>query len=174
MFTLIRILGFAAWTAPPLPITHTRSSRTTCSENSATGLSSAMSAMQRKPTSPGTSSPTISRKSMRRNWWTSVRRVNTQLLTRVSLRRLRRRYGTSLKSAKPQSSARRWTGVRDPKSKQSQIFLNCIRDLTVAGTNVQYLAVNSKLPILVLKDFRKRDYYKDSSYRFGVCIDGSL
>jgi hypothetical protein len=53
------------------------------------------------------------------------------------------------------------------------MFLNCIRDLTVAGTNVQYLAANSTLPILVLKDFRKRDYYKDRSYRFGVCIDGS-
>jgi hypothetical protein len=38
---------------------------------------------------------------------------------------------------------------------------------------VQYLAANSSLPILVLKDFRKRDYYQDRSYRFGVCIDGS-
>lgn len=45
--------------------------------------------------------------------------------------------------------------------------------MTVAGTFVQYLAIKSILPIMVIKDFRQRDYYKDKAYRYGVCFDAS-
>ena len=27
---------------------------------------------------------------------------------------------------------------------------------------------------MIIKDFRQRDYYKDKSYRYGVCFDASL
>lgn len=45
--------------------------------------------------------------------------------------------------------------------------------MTVAGSSVQFLAKNSTIPILVIKDDRFRERYIDKSYRFGVCIDGS-
>ena len=38
---------------------------------------------------------------------------------------------------------------------------------------MQNLAMNSKIPYMIVKDFRKREYYKDRSYRWGVCFDGS-
>jgi len=46
-------------------------------------------------------------------------------------------------------------------------------DPTVAGTAVSFLAKNSTIPILIIKDDRLRDRYPDKSYRFGVCMDGS-
>ena len=62
---------------------------------------------------------------------------------------------------------------RVSKSKPQEKLIINFRDLTIAGTNVQFLAANSSLPVLILKDYRQRDYYLDRSYRFGVCIDGS-
>jgi hypothetical protein len=46
-------------------------------------------------------------------------------------------------------------------------------DETVAGTAIQYLSLNSKFPVLILKDFRPRSTKKDGCFRYGVCFDGS-
>ena len=46
-------------------------------------------------------------------------------------------------------------------------------DLTVAGTSVQYLYQGDKLPLVVVKDPRRRGEDLKGSYRFGVCFDGS-
>lgn len=46
-------------------------------------------------------------------------------------------------------------------------------DPTVAGTAVQYLAMNSILPILIIKDKRLRKDQKDGKYNFAACYDGS-
>lgn len=46
-------------------------------------------------------------------------------------------------------------------------------DLTVAGTAVQFLYQGEKLPLVVVKDPRRRGEGLKGSYRFGVCFDGS-
>jgi hypothetical protein len=46
-------------------------------------------------------------------------------------------------------------------------------DETVAGTAIQYLSLNSKFPVLVIKDFRPRSTKQDQCFRYGVCYDGS-
>ena len=46
-------------------------------------------------------------------------------------------------------------------------------DETVAGTAIQYLSLNSKFPVLVIKDFRPRSTKHDRCFRYGVCYDGS-
>ena len=46
-------------------------------------------------------------------------------------------------------------------------------DETVAGTAIQYLSLNSKFPVLVLKDVRLRSTKHDGCFRYGVCYDGS-
>lgn len=47
------------------------------------------------------------------------------------------------------------------------------RDLTVAGTATQFLYQGEKLPLVVVKDPRRRGDDLRGSYRFGVCFDGS-
>ena len=47
------------------------------------------------------------------------------------------------------------------------------RDLTVAGTAVQYLYEGEKLPLVIAKDPKRRGPDMKGSYRFGVCFDGS-
>ena len=49
-----------------------------------------------------------------------------------------------------------------------------VDDETVAGTAIQYLSLNSKFPVLVLKDFRPRSVKPDGTFRYGVCYDGSV
>ena len=55
-----------------------------------------------------------------------------------------------------------YNGVKGPKA-----------DPTIAGSAIQYLSVNSVLPVLVIKDARRREQKPDGSYRYGVCYDGS-
>ena len=55
-----------------------------------------------------------------------------------------------------------YNGVKGPKA-----------DPTIAGTAIQYLAVNSTLPTLVIKDARTRAQKPVGLYRYGVCYDGS-
>ena len=55
-----------------------------------------------------------------------------------------------------------YNGVKGPKA-----------DPTIAGSAIQYLAVNSTLPVLVIKDPRRREQKPDGTYRYGVCYDGS-
>jgi hypothetical protein len=45
--------------------------------------------------------------------------------------------------------------------------------LTVAGTAVQFLALYSTIPIMVVKDARHRRDRPNNAYRFGVLFDGS-
>lgn len=45
--------------------------------------------------------------------------------------------------------------------------------MTVAGTAVQYLYQGEKVPLVVVKDPRRRGEGLKGSYRFGVCFDGS-
>jgi len=45
-------------------------------------------------------------------------------------------------------------------------------DPTVMGTAVQFLAIESAAPTLIIKDPKTRDDRPDG-YRFGACIDGS-
>ena len=45
--------------------------------------------------------------------------------------------------------------------------------MTVAGTAVQYLYQGEKVPLVVIKDPRRRGSDLQGSYRFGVCFDGS-
>ena len=45
--------------------------------------------------------------------------------------------------------------------------------MTVAGTTVQYLYQGEKVPLIVIKDPRRRGSDLQGSYRFGVCFDGS-
>ena len=47
-------------------------------------------------------------------------------------------------------------------------------DKTVAGSSVKFLYETSdKLPLVVVKDGRRRGDELKGSYRFGVCFDGS-
>ena len=46
-------------------------------------------------------------------------------------------------------------------------------DPTVMGTAVQYLAMNSTVPIFILKDPVERKDKEDGTYKFSVAIDGS-
>lgn len=46
-------------------------------------------------------------------------------------------------------------------------------DETVCGTAVQYLSLNAKFPVLVIKDYRPRTVKPDGCLRWGVCYDGS-
>jgi nucleotide-binding universal stress UspA family protein len=55
-----------------------------------------------------------------------------------------------------------YNGVKGPKA-----------DPTIAGSAIQYLAVNSTLPVLVIKDARTRAQKPLGLYRYGVCYDGS-
>lgn len=47
------------------------------------------------------------------------------------------------------------------------------KDETVCGTQVQYLALNSKFPVLIVKDYRARTVKPDGCLRWGICYDGS-
>lgn len=53
-------------------------------------------------------------------------------------------------------------GIKGPKA-----------DPTIAGSAVQYLALNSTLPVMVIKDPRPRTIKPDNLYRYAVCYDGS-
>lgn len=55
-----------------------------------------------------------------------------------------------------------YNGVKGPKA-----------DMTIAGSAVQYMALNSSLPVLVIKDPRPRTIKPDGLYRYAVCYDGS-
>ena len=44
---------------------------------------------------------------------------------------------------------------------------------TVCGTVVEFLALNSKFPILIIKDYRPRTVKPDGCLRWGVCYDSS-
>ena len=46
-------------------------------------------------------------------------------------------------------------------------------DLTVAGTAVEYLSLNSEFPCLIIKDRKARSQKPDGALRWGVCYDGS-
>ena len=46
-------------------------------------------------------------------------------------------------------------------------------DKTVAGSSVRFLYDGEKLPLVVVKDGRRRGDELKGSYRFGVCFDGS-
>lgn len=46
-------------------------------------------------------------------------------------------------------------------------------DPTIAGSAIKYLAENSNMPVLVIKDPRRRDLKPDGTYHYGVCYDGS-
>ena len=45
-------------------------------------------------------------------------------------------------------------------------------DLSVMGTSVQYLSLNSSAPVVIIKDPKTREERPDG-YVFGVCVDGS-
>jgi hypothetical protein len=55
-----------------------------------------------------------------------------------------------------------YNGIKGPKM-----------DPTIAGTNIQFLALNASLPILVIKDPRLRSVKPDGCYRYAICYDGS-
>lgn len=46
-------------------------------------------------------------------------------------------------------------------------------DLTVCGTAIEYLSLNSKFPCLIIKDRKCRADKPDGCLRYGVCYDGS-
>lgn len=46
-------------------------------------------------------------------------------------------------------------------------------DKTVAGSSVKFLHEGEKLPLVVIKDGRRRGDDLKGSYRFGVCFDSS-
>lgn len=46
-------------------------------------------------------------------------------------------------------------------------------DLTVAGTAIEYLSLNSKFPCLIIKDRKARSQKPDGCLRWGVCYDSS-
>ena len=46
-------------------------------------------------------------------------------------------------------------------------------DLTVAGTAIEYLSLNSQFPCLIIKDRKPRADKPDGCLRYGVCFDGS-
>ena len=46
-------------------------------------------------------------------------------------------------------------------------------DLTVAGTAIEYLSLNSQYPCLIIKDRKPRADKPDGCLRYGVCFDGS-
>lgn len=52
-------------------------------------------------------------------------------------------------------------------------FDSLYSDPTVAGTAVQYLALNSSLPLMIIKDPRMRADKANLSYRYGVLYDQS-
>jgi hypothetical protein len=55
-----------------------------------------------------------------------------------------------------------YNGVKGPKA-----------DPSVAGSAIKYLAVNSLLPVLIIKDPRRRASKPNGTYRYGICYDGS-
>ena len=55
-----------------------------------------------------------------------------------------------------------FNGIKGPKA-----------DVTIAGSNIQYLALNSTFPLLVIKDPRLRSVKPDGCYRYAICYDGS-
>jgi len=46
-------------------------------------------------------------------------------------------------------------------------------DLTVCGTAIEYLSLNSKFPCLIIKERKCRADKPDGCLRWGVCFDGS-
>ena len=46
-------------------------------------------------------------------------------------------------------------------------------DPTILGTQVKYLTENSLLPLLVIKDARRRSLKPGGLFHYGVCYDGS-
>lgn len=46
-------------------------------------------------------------------------------------------------------------------------------DETVLGTQIQYLSLNSKFPIMIIKDRKPREQKPDGCLRYGICYDGS-
>ena len=46
-------------------------------------------------------------------------------------------------------------------------------DLTVCGTAIEFLSLNSKFPCLIIKDRKARSQKPDGALRWGVCYDGS-
>jgi len=46
-------------------------------------------------------------------------------------------------------------------------------DETVCGSAVQFLSLNNKYPVLVIKDYRPRTVKPDKCLRWGVCFDSS-
>lgn len=55
-----------------------------------------------------------------------------------------------------------YNGVKGPK-----------QDPTIVGTTIQWLAINAKFPILIIKDARLRTVKPDGCYRYAICYDGS-
>jgi hypothetical protein len=55
-----------------------------------------------------------------------------------------------------------YNGIKGPKA-----------DPTIMGSNVSYLSQNCEMPILVIKDARRRSSKVDGLYHYGVCYDGS-
>ena len=56
-----------------------------------------------------------------------------------------------------------FSGIKGPKQ----------QDVTLAGSNIQFLAINSTLPLCVVKDPRTRKVKPDGCYRYAICYDGS-
>jgi nucleotide-binding universal stress UspA family protein len=44
-------------------------------------------------------------------------------------------------------------------------------DETVCGSAIQYLSLNNRFPVLILKDYRPRSVKPDGCLRWGVCFD---
>jgi len=55
-----------------------------------------------------------------------------------------------------------YNGVKGPKD-----------DPSIAGSAISYLALNSALPVFVIKDPRRREAKSDNLFRYAVCYDGS-
>jgi len=55
-----------------------------------------------------------------------------------------------------------YNGVKGPKA-----------DPTIMGSNVSYLSQNCEMPILVIKDAKRRSSNADGLFTYGVCYDGS-
>lgn len=55
-----------------------------------------------------------------------------------------------------------YNGTKGPKS-----------DPTIVGTTIQWLAMNAKFPIIIIKDPRLRSVKPDGCYRYAICYDGS-
>ena len=55
-----------------------------------------------------------------------------------------------------------FNGIKGPK-----------QDPTIAGSNIQFLALNANFPIVIIKDPRLRSVKPDGCYRYAICYDGS-